>query len=184
MQKSRIKVNNWLISPEPELPPASENYLLIDQQKRKGKNKLLPNIKKANVATNDTDNEANKSYFKKDPWVGDEESRPNKKYDSNLPVVNHKAIYELLNKLTNRKPVQINADTDLFADIQENNHIFKTSRQKVVPRRSNDNHSNKKILKPIENQDSEKINRKKSMNQVCLFLLLLVSIKYRFAWLL
>ncbi len=187
--KSKIKVNNWLVTPEPEIPNQSDNYLLHDQQKRKTKNKLLPEIKK-NVAetptgtqetnTQPTEGSNNKTYFKKDPWLTEADQQTNKRYDTNLPQVNQKQIYELLNKLTNRKPVKINEDLDLFADIQENNHIFTNknpNRPKVIPLKSSsvntsDLTNQKKILKPIENQNESNFNSKKQFviyNQVSVF---------------
>lgn len=179
------------MTPEPDVPNPTENYLLQDQHKRKTKNKLLPEIKK-NVAdsstymdnNNSTDNSnGNKTYFKKDPWLVDntdpnqhqQPSNKSRTYDSNLPQVSQKHIYELLNKLTNRKPVRINEDVDLFADIQENNHIFTNKnpfRPKVLPRKSIDQSNKNKILKPIENQSENNSNKKQFViyNQVLMAL--------------
>lgn len=182
------------MTPEPDVPNPSENYLHQDQHKRKTKNKLLPEIKK-NVAESSTsmDNHnpseynnpvGNKTYFKKDPWLVDnnepnQQQQPSNKsrtYDSNLPQVNQKQIYELLNKLTNRKPVRITEDVDLFADIQENNHIFTNKnpfRPKVLPRKSIDQSNKNKILKPIENQSENNNSNKKQFviyNQVFCFI--------------
>jgi hypothetical protein len=41
------------------------------------------------------------------------------RYESKLPQVNHKTIYALLNKLTNRRPVKITVERDLFRDLNQ-----------------------------------------------------------------
>lgn len=60
--KYKIKVNNWLVTPEPTDNP------IIDKHNKKTKNhSLLPNIKKSNSDTNDN----KQYYFRKDPWLAD-----------------------------------------------------------------------------------------------------------------
>jgi hypothetical protein len=99
----------------------------------------------------------------------------NVKYESKLPQVNHRTIYELLNKLTNRKPVKVTVERDLFRDL--NSDINNTPRiygehdtfEKIYKPRTNNllykekypNLSiNKKTLRPIENND-ERLRLKK-----------------------
>lgn len=71
----------------------------------------------------------------------------NSKTNYQVPQISNKAIYDLLNKLTNRRPVKINnSNIDLFADI---NDYSERPRQKVNLIR------NKKVLKPIENNEDK-----------------------------
>ena len=85
------------------------------------------------------------------------------KYEAKLPNISHRAIYDLLNKLTNRRPVNTSG-SDLFRDLIEINDSPRSigfNENKTIKPRINttfrDNYlaSNKKVLKPIENNEEK-----------------------------
>ncbi len=73
-----------------------------------------------------------------------------------LPQINPKAIYELLNKLTNRKPVKVNEDADLFADLSDDVRQSK-SRNYVIKRPTETNRVDKNTKKSISQVNSSLI---------------------------
>ena len=71
---------------------------------------------------------------KYDSWIQhDYNYNENRTYDKNskLPQLTHKQMYDLVNTLTNRKPVRI-ADTDDIFDANFKNHKNKLTRPFIV----------------------------------------------------
>ena len=85
------------------------------------------------------------------------------KYEAKLPNISHRAIYDLLNKLTNRRPVKTSG-SDLFRDLIEINDSPRSiglNEKNLIKLRINttfkENYlaSNKKVLKPIQNYEEK-----------------------------
>ncbi len=62
--KYKIKVNNWLATPEP-----AEHPMILEKNVKKTKNNFLPNINNKKAVPDTTENKPN--HFKKDPWLSD-----------------------------------------------------------------------------------------------------------------
>ncbi|CAF0743384.1 unnamed protein product [Brachionus calyciflorus] len=122
------KVKNWLVSSVPASPissPVNEN------KKSKDKENKLPLIKKTKNSQNSSNNdepfkpkkstgERYKPGTKYDAWnQHDSNYIENRVYDENskLPQLTHKQMYDMVNTLTNRKPVRI-AETDDIFDVK------------------------------------------------------------------
>ena len=79
-------------------------------------------------------------------------------YDSKLPQLHPRVIYELVNSLTNRKPVRVNENSYLFGLTDEDmNFNLNKYEEKVYSSNTNNNNNNNnsKILESNENFDNK-----------------------------
>ncbi|RNA24544.1 microtubule-associated 4 isoform X13 [Brachionus plicatilis] len=125
------KVKKWLSSSVPQSP--TEKISIDDKKTQKKKENVLPIIKTKpkNPRQNDELPKQKKSSVKNasprvDQWVQEDSSyNRNRTYDKNskLPQISNKQMYEMVNTLTNRKPVKIAENDDIFDK-------FKTAKEK------------------------------------------------------
>ncbi len=77
-------------------------------------------------------------------------------YDSKLPQLHPRVIYELVNSLTNRKPVKVNENSYLFGLTDEDMNLNLNKYEEKVYS-SNANKNSSKVLESNENLESKNL---------------------------
>lgn len=117
------------------------------------KKKILPRI----------DNSFNNKSH--DPWLVDtpNERDQNKFYDNNnnnkLPQLTHKQMYDLMNTMTNRKPVRVNESDNIFGSTDKNKENIPNQQRKI--KKSNVSNFNE------NSSDSTPRSKSVQINEVC-----------------
>ena len=78
-----------------------------------------------------------------------------------MPQLHPKVIYELVNSLTNRKPVKVNENSYLFGLNEEDmNFNLKTYEEKIYSRNTNNNNNNYNSNKILDSNESNTFDNK------------------------
>jgi hypothetical protein len=89
--------------------------------------------------------------------------RPDNKYDSKLPQLNQKQIYELVNNLTNRRPVKITENDSIFGNFDQ---VPSRIDRHYISNKSNQNEQNVLFVKSNNKPTNKTSNVKRHAVQI------------------
>jgi hypothetical protein len=84
--------------------------------------------------------------------------RPDNKYDSKLPQLNQKQMYELVNNLTNRRPVRITENDSIFGNFDQ---VPNRIDRHYISNKSNQNEQQNVLFVKSNNKQTNKTNNVK-----------------------